>query len=89
MSHVVHARRHCAGASDNELAGFNGESPAIPTMATRKYASYGCAIAMRTLWYHPHLRRWTRAAVQRTVMTTQQISCVAVHSSGARETRDY
>ena len=63
-SHVAYAR-HCASASDNEPDGFAGQSPATYGTAACPGASYGCAIALRTLWYHPRPRWWTRAAASR------------------------
>ena len=45
--------------TDNATDGFHGGSPAIQGTAARAKASYGCAIALCTLQYHPHLRGWT------------------------------
>ena len=43
----------------------SGETPATQAAAARVSGCYGCAIVLRTLWYHPHPRGWTRAAARR------------------------
>ena len=44
---------------------LSGETPAIHAIPVPAEGTYGCAIVMRTCWYHPHLRWWTGAAARR------------------------
>ena len=55
----------CFSASVTRPTALSGETPATRATAARTDACYGCAIPLRTLWHHPHLRWWTRAAAHR------------------------